>query len=74
MLRFSFISTSKRSINSGFRKVPEDPEKAKVDLFGTGKMFKYNLKTLLIIKEVPTGRLWQKSVPVLTSHLARGHF
>lgn len=49
--RFSFISTSKGSINPGFQKVPEDPEKAKVDLLGAGK------EKVLIINEVPTGRV-----------------
>lgn len=74
MLRFSFISTSKGRINSRFQKVPEDLEKAKVDLLGTGKIFKYNEKTVLIINEMPTGRVWQKSVPALTGLLARGPF
>ena len=29
-LKLGLISTTKRSINPGFQKVPEDPEKAKV--------------------------------------------
>lgn len=74
MLRFSFISTSKGRINSGFQKVPEDLEKAKVDLLGTGKIFKYNEKTVLIINEMPTGRVWQKSVPAFDWPPSKGAF
>lgn len=53
-LRFSFISTSKGIINPGFQKVPEDPEKAKVDL-STGRIC--SKKKVLIINEMPTGRV-----------------
>ena len=53
-LRFSFRSTSKGSINPGLQQVPEDPEKAKVDLPAIGRI--RPRKNVLILNELPTGR------------------
>ena len=53
------------------QQVPEDPEKGKVDLLDAGRICPR--EKVLITNELPMAAC-VKSVPALSSHLARGIF